>query len=79
MKLYQYIHIFFLLQEWDQVSAYSGRSIPRPRIYPVDNQDDMRSNFSGMPGKVGKARYVIFYKLKYSSINITFPAHRIFN
>ncbi|XP_036227304.1 uncharacterized protein haf isoform X2 [Bactrocera oleae] len=44
-------------KEWDQVSAYSGRSIPRPRIYPVDNQDDMRSNFSGMPGKVGKARY----------------------
>nr|XP_043068557.1 leucine-rich repeat and fibronectin type-III domain-containing protein 2 isoform X3 [Drosophila bipectinata] len=44
-------------KEWDQVSAYSGRSIPRPRIYPVDQPDDMRSHFSGMPGKVGKSRY----------------------
>ncbi|KPU73955.1 uncharacterized protein Dana_GF15849, isoform C [Drosophila ananassae] len=43
-------------KEWDQVSAYSGRSIPRPRIYPVDQPDDMRSHFSGMPGKVGKSR-----------------------
>lgn len=50
------ICICFSLKEWDQVSAYSGRSIPRPRIYPVDNQEDMRSHFSGMPGKVGKAR-----------------------
>ncbi|XP_051158914.1 uncharacterized protein LOC127280121 isoform X2 [Leptopilina boulardi] len=25
-------------KEWDQVSAYSGRSIPRPRIFPVDRQ-----------------------------------------
>ncbi|KAH8269306.1 hypothetical protein KR018_002317 [Drosophila ironensis] len=41
-------------KEWDQVSAYSGRSIPRPRIYPVDQPDDMRSHFSGIPGKVGK-------------------------
>ncbi|KQS69954.1 uncharacterized protein Dere_GG24798, isoform C [Drosophila erecta] len=44
-------------KEWDQVSAYSGRSIPRPRIYPVEQPDDMRSHFSGMPGKVGKSRY----------------------
>ncbi|XP_028901422.1 leucine-rich repeat-containing protein 4B isoform X2 [Zeugodacus cucurbitae] len=44
-------------KEWDQVSAYSGRSIPRPRIYSVDNQEDMRSHFSVIPGKVGKARY----------------------
>lgn len=44
-------------KEWDQVSAYSSRSIPRPRIYPMDNQDDLRSHFSGMPGKVSKARY----------------------
>ncbi|KAM7351165.1 leucine-rich repeat and fibronectin type-III domain-containing protein hattifattener isoform 2-T2 [Cochliomyia hominivorax] len=44
-------------KEWDQVSAYSGRSIPRPRIYPMDNQDDMRSHFSGMPGKLAKPRY----------------------
>lgn len=50
------------LQDWDQVSAYSGRSIPRPRIYPMDNQaiaDDMRSHvshFSGVVGKIGKAR-----------------------
>lgn len=44
------------------MSAYSGRSIPRPRIYPMENQsiaDDMRSHvshFSGVVGKVGKAR-----------------------
>ncbi|XP_059220181.1 leucine-rich repeat-containing protein let-4 isoform X2 [Stomoxys calcitrans] len=44
-------------KEWDQVSAYSGRSIPRPRVYPMDNQDDMRSHFSGMPGKLAKPRY----------------------
>ncbi|KRG02645.1 leucine-rich repeat and fibronectin type-III domain-containing protein 3 isoform X3 [Drosophila mojavensis] len=44
-------------KEWDQVSAYSGRSIPRPRIYPVEQPDDMRSHFSGMPGKVAKSRY----------------------
>ncbi|XP_050338770.1 leucine-rich repeat and fibronectin type-III domain-containing protein 2 [Bactrocera neohumeralis] len=45
-------------KEWDQMSAYSGRSIPRPRIYSVDNQEDMRSHFSAMPGKVGKARSI---------------------
>uniref|UniRef100_A0A1A9WMC9 LRRCT domain-containing protein n=1 Tax=Glossina brevipalpis TaxID=37001 RepID=A0A1A9WMC9_9MUSC len=45
-------------KEWDQVSAYSGRSIPRPRVYPMDNQDDMRSYFSGMPGKVPKPRSI---------------------
>ncbi|XP_055921785.1 TLR4 interactor with leucine rich repeats isoform X1 [Eupeodes corollae] len=45
-------------KEWDQVSAYSSRSIPRPRIYPMDNQDDLRSHFSGMPGKVSKARSI---------------------
>ncbi|XP_037894203.1 vasorin isoform X1 [Glossina fuscipes] len=45
-------------KEWDQVSAYSGRSIPRPRVYPMDNQDDMRSYFSGMPGKVAKPRSI---------------------
>ncbi|XP_049305999.1 leucine-rich repeat and fibronectin type-III domain-containing protein 2 isoform X2 [Bactrocera dorsalis] len=44
-------------KEWDQMSAYSGRSIPRPRIYSVDNQEDMRSHFSAMTGKVGKASY----------------------
>ncbi|XP_058979954.1 leucine-rich repeat and fibronectin type-III domain-containing protein 3 isoform X2 [Musca domestica] len=44
-------------KEWDQVSAYSGRSIPRPRAYPMDAQDDMRSHFSGMPGKLAKPRY----------------------
>ncbi|CAD7079626.1 unnamed protein product [Hermetia illucens] len=50
-------------KDWDQVSAYSGRSIPRPRIYPMENQgiaDDLRSHashFSGM-GKVGKARSI---------------------
>lgn len=59
--------MFFLLQiqDWDQVSAYSGRSIPRPRIYPMDNggnggiADDMRSHvshFSGVAGKSGKTR-----------------------
>lgn len=30
-------------KEWDQVSAYSSRSIPRPRIFPIDRQD----NFTG--------------------------------
>ncbi|XP_012232224.2 vasorin [Linepithema humile] len=39
-------------KEWDQVSAYSNRSIPRPRIFPIDRQgsitrasciDDVRS------------------------------------
>ncbi|XP_030555054.1 leucine-rich repeat and fibronectin type-III domain-containing protein 3 [Drosophila novamexicana] len=45
-------------KEWDQVSAYSGRSIPRPRIYPVEQPDDMRSHFSGMPGKVAKSRSI---------------------
>uniref|UniRef100_A0A182QIT2 LRRCT domain-containing protein n=1 Tax=Anopheles farauti TaxID=69004 RepID=A0A182QIT2_9DIPT len=61
-------------QDWDQVSAYSGRSIPRPRIYPMENQaipDDLRSHVShfsaigggggGGPGgipKVGKARSI---------------------
>uniref|UniRef100_A0A1B0AGV9 LRRCT domain-containing protein n=1 Tax=Glossina pallidipes TaxID=7398 RepID=A0A1B0AGV9_GLOPL len=47
-----------IVAEWDQVSAYSGRSIPRPRVYPMDNQDDMRSYFSGMPGKVAKPRSI---------------------
>lgn len=57
------------LQEWDQVSAYSNRSIPRPRIYSTDHQgiaDDLRSHishFSGMGGgmvatKPGKARSI---------------------
>ena len=53
------------------MSAYSGRSIPRPRIYPMENQaipDDLRSHVShfsavggggggGVP-KVGKARSI---------------------
>ncbi|KAJ6646377.1 Carboxypeptidase N subunit 2 [Pseudolycoriella hygida] len=44
-------------QDWDQVSAYSGRSIPRPRIYPMENQgiaDDLRSHVSHFSGVVGK-------------------------
>ncbi|XP_038107350.1 leucine-rich repeat and fibronectin type-III domain-containing protein 3 isoform X2 [Culex quinquefasciatus] len=51
-------------KDWDQVSAYSGRSIPRPRIYPMENQaipDDLRSHvshFSAVGGKVGKARSI---------------------
>ncbi|XP_035775199.1 leucine-rich repeat and fibronectin type-III domain-containing protein 3-like isoform X2 [Anopheles albimanus] len=53
-------------QDWDQVSAYSGRSIPRPRIYPMENQaipDDLRSHvshFSAVGGgpKVAKARSI---------------------
>lgn len=54
---------FKLQQDWDQVSAYSGRSIPRPRIYPMDNQiaDDLRSHashFSALGQKVGKARSI---------------------
>lgn len=45
------------------MSAYSGRSIPRPRIYPMENQgiaDDLRSHvshFSGVAGKMNKQRY----------------------
>lgn len=52
----------FFQQDWDQVSAYSGRSIPRPRIYPMENQgiaDDLRSHvshFSGVVGKMNKQR-----------------------
>ncbi|XP_050086232.1 leucine-rich repeat and fibronectin type-III domain-containing protein 3 isoform X4 [Anopheles aquasalis] len=53
-------------KDWDQVSAYSGRSIPRPRIYPMENQaipDDLRSHvshFSAVGGgpKVAKARSI---------------------
>lgn len=53
-------------QEWDQVSAYSNRSIPRPRIYSTDHHqgiaDDLRSHishFSGMVAtKPGKARSI---------------------
>ncbi|XP_037047295.1 leucine-rich repeat and fibronectin type-III domain-containing protein 3 isoform X2 [Bradysia coprophila] len=44
-------------KDWDQVSAYSGRSIPRPRIYPMENQgiaDDLRSHVSHFSGVVGK-------------------------
>uniref|UniRef100_A0A1B0DRF4 Uncharacterized protein n=2 Tax=Phlebotomus papatasi TaxID=29031 RepID=A0A1B0DRF4_PHLPP len=52
--------------DWDQVSAYSGRSIPRPRIYPLENPsiaDDLRSHVShfsalGANPKVGKARSI---------------------
>ncbi|XP_059618718.1 leucine-rich repeat and fibronectin type III domain-containing protein 1 [Phlebotomus argentipes] len=53
-------------KDWDQVSAYSGRSIPRPRIYPLENPgiaDDLRSHVShfsalGANPKVGKARSI---------------------
>lgn len=58
------------IQEWDQVSAYSNRSIPRPRIYSTDHQgiaDDLRSHISHFSGmghggmvatKPGKARSI---------------------
>ncbi|XP_072752260.1 uncharacterized protein Haf isoform X2 [Anoplolepis gracilipes] len=48
-------------KEWDQVSAYSNRSIPRPRIFPIDRQgsitrasciDDVRSQIGHYSGKV---------------------------
>ncbi|CAK9816600.1 Leucine-rich repeats and immunoglobulin-like domains protein 2 [Anthophora quadrimaculata] len=48
-------------KEWDQVSAYSNRSIPRPRIFPIDRQgsitrasciDDIRSQTGHYSGKV---------------------------
>lgn len=48
-------------KEWDQVSAYSNRSIPRPRIFPIDRQgsitrasciDDVRSQTGHYSGKV---------------------------
>ncbi|XP_063984183.1 leucine-rich repeat and fibronectin type-III domain-containing protein 5 isoform X2 [Diachasmimorpha longicaudata] len=48
-------------KEWDQVSAYSNRSIPRPRIFPIDRQgsitrasciDDVRSQASHYGGKI---------------------------
>ncbi|KAG7208654.1 hypothetical protein KM043_014859 [Ampulex compressa] len=47
-------------KEWDQVSAYSNRSIPRPRIFPIDRQgsitrasciDDVRSQAGHYGGK----------------------------
>lgn len=63
----------FVWQDWDQVSAYSGRSIPRPRIYPMENQgiaDDLRSHvshFSGVVGKMNKQRYSrhLFLKIQF--------------
>ncbi|XP_074097350.1 leucine-rich repeat and fibronectin type-III domain-containing protein hattifattener isoform X2 [Cotesia typhae] len=39
-------------KEWDQVSAYSNRSIPRPRIFPIDRQDEVRSQASHYGGKI---------------------------
>ncbi|XP_011173079.1 vasorin isoform X2 [Solenopsis invicta] len=48
-------------KEWDQVSAYSNRSIPRPRIFPIDRQgsitrasclDDVRSQAGHYSSKV---------------------------
>ncbi|XP_034945639.1 leucine-rich repeat and fibronectin type-III domain-containing protein 3 isoform X2 [Chelonus insularis] len=33
-------------KEWDQVSAYSNRSIPRPRIFPIDRQELRQSRQS---------------------------------
>ncbi|KAG5676868.1 hypothetical protein PVAND_006675 [Polypedilum vanderplanki] len=37
-------------KDWDQVSIYSGRSIPRPRVFPIDQpvslNDDYRSHIS---------------------------------
>ncbi|KAK9304569.1 hypothetical protein QLX08_004016 [Tetragonisca angustula] len=48
-------------KEWDQVSAYSNRSIPRPRIFPIDRQgsitrasciDDVRSQTGHYSGKI---------------------------
>ncbi|XP_070497092.1 uncharacterized protein haf isoform X2 [Chironomus tepperi] len=37
-------------KDWDQVSAYSGRSIPRPRVFQMDQpaslNDDLRSHIS---------------------------------
>lgn len=68
--------IRFHLQDWDQVSAYSGRSIPRPRMYPIESQsiaDDMRSHvshFSGVVGKVGKARYSSGLNHRRNEINL---------
>lgn len=51
------------MQDWDQVSAYSGRSIPRPRIFQMDQPqniaDDLRSHvshFSAVGAKMGKPR-----------------------
>ncbi|XP_063984185.1 leucine-rich repeat and fibronectin type-III domain-containing protein 5 isoform X3 [Diachasmimorpha longicaudata] len=34
-------------KEWDQVSAYSNRSIPRPRIFPIDRQGFIQNSFTG--------------------------------
>ncbi|KAK0083784.1 hypothetical protein PV325_008242 [Microctonus aethiopoides] len=34
-------------KEWDQVSAYSNRSIPRPRIFPIDRQGFIQNTFTG--------------------------------
>lgn len=62
----QLLSLSFILQDWDQVSAYSGRSIPRPRMYTMENPsiaDDLRSHvshFSAMAAKGGKARLVAY-------------------
>lgn len=57
--------------EWDQVSAYSGRSLGRTnRGYSMENQviqDDLRSHvshFSAMAAKGGKSRYDALKKIK---------------
>lgn len=52
-----------LLQDWDQVSIYSGRSIPRPRVYQMEHPshipDELRSHlsqFSTVGTKMGKLK-----------------------
>ncbi|XP_078041964.1 leucine-rich repeat and fibronectin type-III domain-containing protein hattifattener [Augochlora pura] len=64
-------------KEWDQVSAYSNRSIPRPRIFPIDRQgsitrasciDDVRSQTGHYSGKIS-ARSVVDGQSQHSFTN----------
>ncbi|XP_076667459.1 leucine-rich repeat and fibronectin type-III domain-containing protein hattifattener [Andrena cerasifolii] len=65
-------------KEWDQVSAYSNRSIPRPRIFPIDRQgsitrasciDDVRSQTGHYSTKVSTTRSVVDGQSQHSFSN----------
>ncbi|XP_076245128.1 leucine-rich repeat and fibronectin type-III domain-containing protein hattifattener [Calliopsis andreniformis] len=65
-------------KEWDQVSAYSNRSIPRPRIFPIDRQgsitrasciDDVRSQAGHYSTKMSTTRSVVDGQSQHSFSN----------
>ncbi|KZC08465.1 Leucine-rich repeats and immunoglobulin-like domains protein 3 [Dufourea novaeangliae] len=65
-------------KEWDQVSAYSNRSIPRLRVFPIDRQgsitrasciDDVRSQAGHYSGKVS-TRSVVDGQSQHSFSNL---------